>query len=244
MEPEIKNEVREDVVVNNSKKKEFINLPAALIIVTIIIVGAFLTKSDSKSFFNKEPEQEKIGELVPVNDSEYIKGEKNSPITIVEYSDTDCPFCQKFHQTMGDLMIAYPGKIKWVYRHLPLENLHPEASKEAIASICVEKLGGQEKFWQYLDKMFVIESSKDNTQLLKLPIFAKELGINEDDFNNCIKSDEAKQKLEEYMSMGEKAQAKGTPFSFLVIEETGEIFPIFGAKSTEQMKEIIDSIIK
>lgn len=239
MEPQIQNEQKEEVIVT-SKKKEFINLPVALIIVVIIIVGAFLTKTKTDT---KEPENT-LGEVVPVLETDYVQGSIDSPITIIEYSDTDCPYCQKFHQTMENLMIMYPGKIRWVYRMFPLETIHENSRQEAIASICVAKLGGNDKFWIYTDKMFTIDSSGDPFQLIKLPIFAKELGIDETAFNTCIKSDEATEVLEQQIQMGVKAKVKGTPLSIVIINKTGEQIPVFGAKSTEQMKEAIDAILK
>ncbi len=238
MEPQIQNEPKEELVT--PKKKEFINLPVALIVVVIIIVGAFLTKTKTDT---KEPKNT-LGEVVPVLETDYVQGSIDSPITIIEYSDTDCPYCQKFHQTMENLMIMYPGKIRWVYRMFPLESIHENSRQEALASICVGKLGGNDKFWIYTDKMFTIDSSGDPFQLIKLPIFAKELGIDETAFNTCIKSDEATEILEQQIQMGIKAKVKGTPLSIVIINKTGEQIPVFGAKSTEQMKEAIDAILK
>jgi len=241
MEPHIQTEPKEEVVTQ--KKKEFINLPVALIIVVVIIVGAFLTKTKTTITNTKEPENT-VGEIVPVSESDYTQGLVDSPITIIEYSDTDCPYCQRFHQTMENLMIMYPGKIRWVYRIFPLESIHENSRQEALAALCVGKLGGNDAFWIYTNKMFSIDSSADSLQLIKLPIFAKELGIDETAFNTCIKSDEASEILEQQIQMGVKAKVKGTPLSIIIINKTGEQIPIFGAKSTEQMKEVIDALLK
>lgn len=91
--------------------------------------------------------------------TDHIVGNPNAPIVIVEYSDSDCPYCQKFHATMHQIKDAYGDKVAWVYRHFPLDNLHPKARMEAEASECVAKLSDDATFWKYLDAMFTINSS-------------------------------------------------------------------------------------
>ncbi len=90
--------------------------------------------------------------------NDHIVGNPNAPIVIVEYSDSDCPFCQKFHATMHDIKNKYGDKVAWVYRHYPLDSLHPKARMEAEASECVAKLSDETTFWKYLDAMFTINS--------------------------------------------------------------------------------------
>ncbi|MGI9118039.1 MAG: thioredoxin domain-containing protein [Minisyncoccia bacterium] len=91
--------------------------------------------------------------------NDHIIGSANAPIVIVEYSDSDCPYCQKFHATMHQIKDNYGDKVAWVYRHYPLDSLHPKARMEAEASECVAKLSNNETFWKYLDAMFTINSS-------------------------------------------------------------------------------------
>jgi len=111
------------------------------------------------------------GKTVPLNEeqkpkanttilaTDHIVGNPNAPIVIVEYSDSDCPYCQKFHTTMQEVKDTYGDKVAWVYRHFPLDSLHPKARMEAEASECVAKLSNNETFWEYLEAMFTINSS-------------------------------------------------------------------------------------
>ncbi len=82
-------------------------------------------------------------------DDRYL-GNINADVVIIEYSDIDCPFCKKFHPTMERIAQEYGSKIAWVYRHFPLDSLHPEARTKAEASECVAQIAGNEVFWKYL----------------------------------------------------------------------------------------------
>jgi protein-disulfide isomerase len=95
--------------------------------------------------------------LRPVSATEHILGNPDASLTIVEYSDLRCPFCARFHDTMNEL-VRSRDDIKWVYRHYPLDSLHPDARELAIASECVASLGGNEKFWQFTDQVFKLEN--------------------------------------------------------------------------------------
>ncbi|PIZ65110.1 thioredoxin, partial [Candidatus Roizmanbacteria bacterium CG_4_10_14_0_2_um_filter_39_12] len=87
---------------------------------------------------------------VAVGDSPAI-GSKNAKVTIVEFSDFECPFCARAFATVKQIKDAYPKDVKIVYKQLPLTNIHPNAQKAAEASICAKDQG---KFWEMHDKMF------------------------------------------------------------------------------------------
>lgn len=91
--------------------------------------------------------------IEPVNDSDHLLGNPNAPVLMVEYSDLECPFCQRFHPTMKQALDEYEGQIAWVYRHFPLDALHPNARKAAEASECVAKVAGNDKFWEFIDEL-------------------------------------------------------------------------------------------
>lgn len=89
----------------------------------------------------------------PITDADHIKGPRNAAVTVIEYSDFDCPFCSRFHATM-DQVASANDDVAWVYRHFPLAQLHPNARSIAIASECVAELGGNEAFWTFADGYF------------------------------------------------------------------------------------------
>lgn len=95
--------------------------------------------------------------VTPVTDADHVKGSLDASVKIVEYSDYDCPFCGRFHDTMG-AVIAEDSDVAWVYRHLPLAQLHPNAPAVARAAECVAEQGGDEAFWQFTDGYFAATS--------------------------------------------------------------------------------------
>jgi protein-disulfide isomerase len=92
----------------------------------------------------------------PVTSADHAIGSPNATLTIVEYSDLRCPFCSRFQSTLNDI-VKSRGDIRWVYRHFPLDQLHPDARALAVASECVASLGGNDKFWQFIDRVFELE---------------------------------------------------------------------------------------
>lgn len=124
---------------------------------------------------------------------DHIYGNPNAPISLIEYSDFECPFCKNFHKTAKDIVKTYDGKVNWVYRHFPLNFHNPGAQKQAEASECAEELGGNNAFWRYTDAVYERTKSNENgfplTQLVPL---AKELGLNEKQFAQCMKAGSTK----------------------------------------------------
>jgi protein-disulfide isomerase len=103
-----------------------------------------------------EPEavegQELLDNMKPVSADDHIKGNVDAKVKIVIYTDYDCPFCTRMHATMNQVIKNYdPGDFAWVYRHFPLDQLHPNARRVAMASECVAKLGEKNDFWTFTD---------------------------------------------------------------------------------------------
>src|SRR3989344_5249475 len=79
--------------------------------------------------------------MSPITDDDHIRGNPNAPVKIVEYSDTECPFCKAFHATLQKAAQEYGNDVAWVYRHFPLDQLHSKARKEAVALECATDQG-------------------------------------------------------------------------------------------------------
>jgi len=90
----------------------------------------------------------------PLDENDHVRGNPDAPITIVEYSDLQCPFCKSHHPTLIKISEEFSGQVKWVYRHFPLTSIHAEAFPAAVASECAAELGGEEAFWGFIDQVF------------------------------------------------------------------------------------------
>lgn len=86
-------------------------------------------------------------------DKDWLRGDENAPISIIEFSDIDCPFCKRFHPTMKQVLEDYDGQVNWVYRHFPLPTLHPDAPRKAAAAECAGHIGGNNTFWAFVDSL-------------------------------------------------------------------------------------------
>lgn len=91
--------------------------------------------------------------LPPIDAEDHVLGDANAPITIIEYSDLECPFCIRFHTTQETIMKEYAGKVKWVHRHFPLD-FHANAKPYAYAAECAAEVGGNDAFWGMVDFIF------------------------------------------------------------------------------------------
>ncbi len=234
---------------------------AVLVLGTIgfFILLGFLIKGDVSFSSNKidnsaaadnnnpvvnQPESltEPAGTVTPVGNRDHVRGQAGAPLTMIEYSDYECPFCKKFHITMKQLMDAYPGKIKWVYRHFPL-SFHANAQKESEAAECAYELGGHEKFWQFSDKIYERTTSNGTGfAVADLPKLAGELGLNKTEFSKCLDNGKYTDYVKTALNEGGAAGVEGTPGTIL-IDAKGNKQLIKGAYSLEVMKQIIDGVL-
>ncbi len=225
---------------------EKLSVPIAIVIAGIIIAGA-LYYSNTKTLSQVAPviNNESASFMRPVSALDHILGNPNADVVIVEYSDTECPFCKQFHTTLRRAMTEYgtSGKIAWVYRHFPIDSLHPKARKEAEATECANELGGSEKFWEYLNLIYEITPSNNGLDPAELPKIAKTVGLNVTDFNTCLSSGKYKDKVEADYQNAIKAGGKGTPNSILVTKD-GLQTVVQGAQPYESLKAVIDALLE
>jgi len=185
---------------------------------------------------------EPAGTVVPLSARDHVRGDAGAPVTIIEYSDYECPFCKKFHETMKEVMDAYPGKVKWAYRHFPL-SFHANAQKESEAAECAYDLGGSAKFWQYSDELYSRTASNGTGfALADLPKLAGELGLNKAEFSKCLDSGKNADFVKTALSQGSAAGISGTPGAIL-IDAKGNKQLIKGAYPIDIMKQIIDGVL-
>lgn len=175
--------------------------------------------------------------LKAVSAEDHILGDLNTAkLVLVEYSDIDCPFCQRFHPTMHQILKDYSGQVAWVYRHFPLDSLHPEARKKAKATECVSALSDNDTFWKYLDKLYA-EANDD------LSAFAVGLGVDKKQFDDCLANDTYADAVENQYQDAVAAGGRGTPYT-VVLTRDGQKIPISGALPIEQIKSTLDPLLK
>ncbi|MDD9912721.1 MAG: thioredoxin domain-containing protein [Alphaproteobacteria bacterium] len=135
-------------------------------------------------------------------------GPKNAKVTIVEYSEYQCPFCKKAQETVKKLRKRYKDRVRFAYKHLPLD-FHPQAKPAALAAQAAHRQG---KFWEYSDLLW------ERQQYLGEKLFvevAKELKLDMDKFNKDRASDAIAQEVQQDLVDGAEAGARGTPY-FLI----------------------------
>lgn len=189
------------------------------------------------------PAAQTAGEVDPVTDSDYVKGNRNARIALIEYSDLECPFCQRFHPTAQQAVDEYPDDVMWVYRHFPLEQLHSKAPKQAEAVECAGKLAGNDGFWALTDKIFEVTPSNNGLDMDTLPDLAAGVGIDKSAFQTCLDSGEMAQKVSDDFQSGTKAGVTGTPGNILLDTKTGDSQLIPGAVPYPQLKQAIDAML-
>ena len=158
-------------------------------------------------------------------------GADNAPVTIVEFSDFQCPFCRQVQPTLKRLMTDYAGKVRLVFRDYPLRSIHPQAQKAAEAAQCAAE---QQKFWPYHDKLFTATS----LQVDDLKKYAHELELNDEQFAACLDTSKYANGINADVQAGQNAGVNGTP-GFII-----NGYPLSGAVSYEQFKEIVDAALE
>lgn len=221
-------------------KLEKLYIPIAIVIGAVIIAGAifYTTKisqiTSPQEVISLQPgEGNNTGEepvKITITEENHIKGDFEAPVTIVEYSDFQCPFCQRFHPTLQQILKDYQGKVRWVYKHFPLDQIHPQARPAAEASECVFEQKGNDGFWQFADTLFENQSKLGENFYKKV---ASQIGVDTDQFNKCLSDRKYKDKVEADYQEGIKAGVRGTPGSFV----NGE--PLQGAVPYETVKTAV-----
>lgn len=173
----------------------------------------------------------------PITDRDHIRGPRTAEVTLVEYSDLDCPFCKQVHPTLQKLQREYGGRLAWVYRHFPLSAIHPTAEHKAEAAECVAELAGGEGFWKFVDLLFS-EAAATDAQLATL---AETAGAQKNSFQSCLKSGKYKARIAEDLDNGVKSGVSGTPHSILI--HNGKFVALRGAVPEQNFKSAIDALL-
>jgi protein-disulfide isomerase len=248
MPPET-NENNAQIEPVQQKNSSPISIPAAIITAALIIGLAIIftlrpkTETGTIQQPTNTPPTSVPAEVATMRDSDHVRGDRNAEVIVIEYSDSDCEYCQMFHGVMQQALKDYDGKLAWVYRFYPLTR-HPNAYAESIALSCVAELGSNDVFWSYLDKVMNITLDPGATSDKTLTSLAVQSGINTTMFTKCLKNTSIATDLDAQIAEAQSIGARGTPFSVAVNQKTGEQVVIPGAMPLENLKQVIDSLLK
>lgn len=166
-----------------------------------------------------------------IADDDAVRGTLNATITIVEFSDFQCPFCEKAYPTIKKVLETYAGKVKLVYRDFPLSSAHPFAQKAAEASECAEEQG---KYWEYHDRLFEAQQEWAEKGISQFKIYAEELKLDAQKFSSCLDSGKYAEEVLKDLSDGQKLGVTGTPTFFI----NGKM--VVGAQPFEAFQKVIE----
>ena len=240
-------ELKDTPSEKNSQNNTLI-IAGSIIIAGILVAGALMMKGDSVDAEKKvdikdkggetvektlEPEPSEPVDMVALMDDDAVKGEESAPVTIVEFSDFECPYCSRFYsQTLSQIEENYidTGKVKMVHRDYPLP-FHGNAQKAAEATECADDQG---KFWEMHDMLY-----ENNTALSvdNIKGYAAELGLNTGDFDSCLDSGKYYDEVQKDMADGSAAGVTGTP-GFLI---NGEL--VVGAQPYAVFEQAIEKAL-
>jgi len=176
-------------------------------------------------------EQEKAKKVRhPSADRDHIRGNPKAVISLIEYSDFECPYCKQFHDTAKKLLAAHGDELNWVWRYYPLSFHNPGTNSESEAAECAAELGGEKAFWSYTNAIIARTTSGGkgfpSDQLAPL---AKELGLDSQRFQQCLDSGRHADRVAEDLQEGTSIGITGTPGNILLNNETGEVRLLSGA---------------
>lgn len=249
-----------------------IYLPSSSTILTVLLIiasfflGSFTSKLQLKNKQvarvqaavvqpNQAPSQNAAAQQNPSNPvkvsiaGDPILGDKNAELTLVEFSDYECPFCKKaFTDLLPDLKKDYinTGKLRLVYKDLPLP-FHQNAVKEAEAAQCAKDQGGDVAYFKYHDQIFTKTSGGGTgISLDQLPALAKEINLNVAQFQKCLDDGKFKAEVDKDLAEAQKVGASGTPTWFLGKTNSSDTIDgtiIVGAQPYTVFKTAIDKAL-
>lgn len=256
----------QEIPVNNIEYKKSIPTGMIVALVAVVAIAAFfagsyfsnldsdvVTQSELNDAISKLESKIESVQQVPSQpsqplkislDDDPIRGDPNAPITIVEFSDFQCPFCARFHvQTLPLLLEEYidTGKVNLVYRDFPIQSIHPNALPAAVAAECANEQGN---YWEYHDTLFEKQSSwsrlDSNSAISTFSQYATDIGLEQQQFDSCLGSGKYLEEVQGDLSDGRDYDITGTPGFFIGNEEIGFV-KINGAQPFDSFQRIIDA---
>lgn len=218
--------------------------PVAVLIAGAMIAGAIMyapggfatPQGGSVAAVPGNQQPSSVAQAKEVSEKDHILGNPDAEITLIEFSDFQCPFCSSLHPTLAQIVSESNGEINWVYRHFPLNSIHAEATPAALASECVAKYAGNNAFWKFADEVF------KNQQQLGTPLYeklAKSAKVSPKDFASCMTSKDTAAHITENLEDAVASGGQGTPY-VVIVNKKGEKSAFSGALPYAQIIAEID----
>jgi protein-disulfide isomerase len=212
----------------------FVSIIAVILVIVLLYIvlkpeSSFIKSFDNQDQTNEIPQQNQLRQVSEDNDA--VLGDENAPITIVEFSDFQCPYCSKFYyNTLPKLKKEYidPGKAKLVYRDFPLTRIHAMAVSASEAAECVREQGGDSSYFNFHDKIFENQQSLSRDNLIK---WAEDLGY---DIENCLTTSKYRNEVLKDLKDGIDKGVQGTPTFFINGKK------LVGAQPFSAFKQVIE----
>ncbi len=184
--------------------------------------------------------EDQAAQIPSITEDDHVKGSRDAKVFLIEYSDLECPFCASFHPTAEQILEEYGDDVGLVYRHFPLDTLHPMARPAAVASECAADVGGNEGFWNFIAEIF--GNQEENLTDESFEAVAINVGLDAPAFLNCIEEGKYSDRVENDYQGGLAAGVNGTPANF-IINGNGEAWLVPGAVPFEVLKPTIDEAL-
>jgi protein-disulfide isomerase len=217
-------------------------LPITIVIAGALIAGAvFLAGKSQTANPNQTGETIQARAYTPGKD--HILGNPNAEVKVVEYMDLECPHCKEFHTTMNQIMDYYgeSGRVAWIVRNFPLAQIHSKAPQEHQAAECAADQGGDQAYFQFIDRVFAVSPTNNGLDLSQLPVIAKDMGLSVEEFNSCVESGKNAQKVQETYLEAMSLGAQGTPYVLIMRGTDSIVLP--GAQPYDSMRAAIDAVL-
>jgi len=202
----------------------------------------FLLSADGRWFLRVDPVDltvdpvQEVVSKIDTGDSNPSRGPKDAAVTIVEYSDFQCPFCARAEEIVaGEVLKAYGDKVRFIYKQFPLSSIHPWAEPASLVGLCIYKSAGNDAYWKYHEAVFKAQKDVPNEEPeAKLLAMAKDAGADPAKVKECLEKGETKPILDAGMAEAEAIEVNSTPTFFINGKR------LSGAQSLDAFKVVID----
>jgi len=231
----------------NTQMQNRYGVPIAIVVAGLLIAGAVFwtggggdiasnpTRDTKGKVGQPSGQPAQAGEFRIPDETDHVQGNPDAPITIVEFSDLECPFCARIHPTLKRI-VEENEDVRWVFRHFPLSTIHSRALSAAVASECIARLGTNDNFWTFIDEAFVNQRKLGDTWYREM---ALSFGIDSGAFAGCVNDKGVVADIQTDLDEATSAGGRGTPY-VVVITPTGQLVPFSGALPYEQVSAVIE----